>query len=267
MSMNRKRLAITAAVIGAIAYPLWTGSWSVWGSVRDDIERSGRDIWVEQEDEQAAARLGVTVAQMRADQTSKCIKGVYEDPSLSSSSREVRNADAANCYDRWGMWVPAPSSIFKLWRLGIPHGLKLVGQWLMDVLLGSTVAAALSYFGPRLLLNLLTAWLRWVREEERMLKDTADSANLRTPVKNRTNARNISAAIMGLLFARIFATYFSYLGPGGEIIGAAFGGFLGAGFTFIIAGLMSKRKQLHNGDILPADNETAAERADRVTDR
>jgi hypothetical protein len=34
--MNRKRLAITAAVIGAIAYPAWTGSWWAWESLRKD---------------------------------------------------------------------------------------------------------------------------------------------------------------------------------------------------------------------------------------
>jgi hypothetical protein len=63
----------------------------------------------------------------------------------------------------------------------------------MDVLLGGAAAAALVYFGPRL----LAAWLRWVREEERIPKETADSADLRTPVKKRTKALNISAAIMG----------------------------------------------------------------------
>lgn len=199
--MNRKRLAISAAVIGAIAYPVWTESFRHWHT---------------------HCRFGLEYI--------------------------------ARCNEHWKGYDGFDD------LMDVLLGGESV---LMDVLVGGAIAAAICYWGP----ELFTAWLRWVREEKPIPKETGDSANRPTPAKKRTKAVNISAFIMGLLFARIFATYFSYLGPGGEIIGAGFGGFLGAGFAFIIAGLMSKRKQLHNGDILPAQKEPAAERADRLTDR
>jgi hypothetical protein len=165
--------------------------------VLNDIERSGWAIWPDQEDEQAATRLGVPVAQMRADEISKCLGGIHDPP----LRRDVQQGLDDLCFRSRPMrgWPP---SIFKLWWLGIPRGLEHLGHWLVDLSIGGIGSAAFSWVAPGFVLTVLTGWRRWARW-------VSDSD----------------------------------------------------------AGLMSKRKQLHNGDILPADKETAAERADRLTDR
>jgi hypothetical protein len=154
LGLNRKRLAITAAVIGAIAYPVWTRSWTAWGSVISDIENSGWAILSHQEDEWAAARLGVSVEQMRADEIRKCEEHADNHRLSVAAQQALDNV----CYLRPARELPP--SIFKIWWLGIPRGLEHIGHWLIDAMLGSAVAAVIAYFGP----GLLTNWWRWVRE-------------------------------------------------------------------------------------------------------
>jgi hypothetical protein len=140
--MNRKRLAITAAVIGAVTAAI--GIPVLTGRLPYCRHAYNMEFILQQN---AIARDAYFKTHGAPDPSSPDA-GMLPPP----------------------MWLVDPHSFAFDDRAWITDCSDLVGL-LVSVLLGATGAAALSYFGPRLLARLVAGlialwlrWLRWLRE-------------------------------------------------------------------------------------------------------
>jgi hypothetical protein len=156
LGMNRKRLALTAAVvgaiIGAIANPVLTGRSPACYRVAN-MEFILQQNQIARDADFKARRAAVPPASSLLPLAQMPVGGILS----------VEGQDGPPLQGRVPTTVPESDPFDN--RARITDCSYLIGL-LVSVLLGAAALAALTYFGPRLL-AVLTAWLRWVSEPDR----------------------------------------------------------------------------------------------------
>jgi hypothetical protein len=153
LGLNRNRLAITAAVIGAIANPVLTGRSPACYRVAN-MEFILQQNQIARDADFKAHQAPVPPPSSPLPLAQVPVGGILEEGGGPIQGRVPSGQPEPDPFDN---------------RAWITDCLGLVGL-LVSVLLGAAALAALTYFGPRLLARLLavlTAWLRWVSEPDR----------------------------------------------------------------------------------------------------
>lgn len=155
--MNRRRFAISAAVCGAICYPIYTGSWSQWRNWVPVME-SAR--WHDS-DEAALAKMGTTPERFQKETDKDCAERENRGDFKSEGSglftgKDLEDSIANAC--RHPSISLGPEASLRSILVGMGAANSSVSKWFLDFLLGGVAAAVIAFLFP----PLISRYLRWI---------------------------------------------------------------------------------------------------------
>jgi hypothetical protein len=165
-TINRKRLAISAAFVAAIAYTIWNGSWAAFPLA---LSQFWQARWTHAEDKYFAERKTT-----RTEHTLKTIDSNFladhwafdkevaqelKDGFFFSTEAGVRQAILDRC--KWQAVIEGPEESMESYFVGlnIRASLAALGPWARDIVLSVFVSLLVAAIGPAV----LSRYLRWLR--------------------------------------------------------------------------------------------------------
>jgi hypothetical protein len=154
MGLNRRRLAISAAVVGAIGGAIWPGDWNAFPKAASAF---GQARWRQAEDSFFAAR-NTTREAWRAEESRKCWERhnsqAYKDEvrRLSADYSAEQIAQMTDCFQNGVVYAPEESLASYL--SGLAAFLAAIAPLLLTMAGGALLAASLAWLAP--------AWLHWL---------------------------------------------------------------------------------------------------------
>ncbi|MFZ1962331.1 MAG: hypothetical protein WAU78_02480 [Roseiarcus sp.] len=156
--MNRKRLALSAFVVGALVCPTVLHQWGVWLTPYGTFETARIREYLWERDAKEAARLGASVEAYRLDELRKAREGcrAASDPTL--PSRFWNSAAACDTFNPADLVPDAYWFSLEENRKGLAAVAVELHPWFQSAVIGGLLGAVAGYLLPALF-SFLFRWM------------------------------------------------------------------------------------------------------------
>ena len=152
--INRSRLALSAAVIGAFAYPVWSQSWERIPYAMGEFNRA-RLIDAEIN---ILARRGINRDEFLNKRFDICLElNRKGETYYTNDDGSISNFNLVRCGHPF--WNQGPEASIGSFYVGTEAAAKALTPWIVDSLIGAALAAFLSWLLPLIGLR----YARWLR--------------------------------------------------------------------------------------------------------